>query len=159
MKAADPEAFALVQDIDNLWTVVFEYEEDKPPYRCCAFDRKYDALVALQSIRATWRHIHMTSEGGFLVEDILLGGDFKPYTAWLVMTGWTARTQDKLYRKYVEELVYENAPSHIDIRIHWLSIAQMRSFERDFDVAMDGSALATQQLRSLLSDLDGDRDG
>ena len=153
-KTAHLSSFVIVKYSDGGWAVVFEYEEGKPPYLCYSFAEREDALEALQSIRATWRHIHNSCEGGVLVEDILLGGEFQPYKAWLVLTGWTGRTQYQPYRRYVEDLVQENAPSHIDISLRWLNTCQMRSFERDYSTAMDGNAMAVQQLRDLLSKSD-----
>ena len=45
--------------------------------------------------------------------------------ATVLLTGWTARTQDLTYRRYVEDLILRLAPAHIYIRPMWLSFVEM----------------------------------
>jgi hypothetical protein len=100
-------------------------------FRCGTFGNEKEAHSFANKLRVTWADLHRHAEGAVLVEDILLREaptHYTPHLAYMVMPGWTARTLKAPFRVYVETLIAELAPAHMQIRPLWLDLAASAAF-------------------------------
>ena len=55
--------------------------------------------------------------------------DFYRYRLSVLLPDWPIRFCNPEFRAYVNVLLAEHCPAHLDARCHWLDIDQMRQFE------------------------------
>jgi hypothetical protein len=67
-----------------------------------------------------------------LDKDCDLCGDEDPYSfrASVVLPFWPRRFRFMEFRSYVEQVLRQEAPAHVDLKICWIDQAQMKEFER-----------------------------
>jgi hypothetical protein len=47
----------------------------------------------------------------------------------LILPTWPSKFQKQGFRKYTEELFYEELPSHLAVNLKWLDLEEMKAFE------------------------------
>lgn len=154
-RLADPDCLFLAPDAKG-WSLEFE-DQPGTSLSLAEFDDLAAARGALSSLRATWRDLHHDSEEVTLVEDILLReqGDYRPHQAFLVLTGWTARTRLPAFRSYVGQLVEQHAPAHLLVHPLWLDYDQSTRFtelRRDLSDDLPGARTALRDFLHGLED-------
>lgn len=95
--------------------------------------------LALQ-LHAAACQLQRECEGLHLVEHVLLRPEqdaeldklppFFSHQISLVFPAWTARCADARFRALARQLAMQAAPAHLHCRLLWLSLAQMKQFER-----------------------------
>ena len=83
------------------------------------------------------RTFNIESEGVHLIEHTLLrtsnllkeGEEDPSFKCSLLFPDWPKKFQDTTSKQEIKEWVRENAPAHICINIHWLSLQEMETFE------------------------------
>ncbi|ALT76852.1 hypothetical protein [Paucibacter sp. KCTC 42545] len=95
--------------------------------------------LALQ-LHAAACQLQRDCEGLHLVEHVLLRPEqdaeldklppFFSHQISLVFPAWTARCADARFRALARQLAMQAAPAHLHCRLLWLSLAQMKQFER-----------------------------
>ncbi|MEN9984745.1 MAG: hypothetical protein RI925_247 [Pseudomonadota bacterium] len=138
-----------------------------------------DRLIAwLRPQGPAWASLY-AGEGLYVVEHLLLrppaaeldalsdaDKDFYRYRLSVLLPDWPIRFCNPEFRAYVNVLLAEHCPAHLDARCHWLDIDQMRQFEtlyaawaRQKTLSLHAAAsaaqleAATQALRQFLQAL------
>jgi len=106
------------------------------------------AMRAAGSMRRFLRRLNENSEGMHVVEHVLLRPvgtadpvDSKPrvppefYALRLtvVLPGWTIRTRNPAFRRFAEETLRANCPTHLALECRWLEFEALRQFELDLE--------------------------
>lgn len=60
--------------------------------------------------------------------------DFFSSMMSIVLPNWTARFYNEEFQSVIENLILENKPANMGAQIHWLSISQMKEFEKIYKV-------------------------
>lgn len=109
-----------------------------------SFKSKKEAVLAANQLRYCIQHLNMSMEGVHLIEhNLLLPLDrhlrptleglahIKAYTnqVSVLLPAWSARFRDIDFQHYVGDIILQEAPAHLYIRIYWLGYAQMEKFE------------------------------
>lgn len=125
-----PEAIRVVPAESDKWLVVVDLGDVCPPWPVAVIgtpdrkgsDPRKEAFLCAARLRATWRLLHRQSETVRLLEpfaDPARAGTLSPFTAVLLVPGWTARGALASYRQYVEAQVARLAPAHIHVSVIW----------------------------------------
>lgn len=92
-----------------------------------------------------------------------------PYSFWMsvVLPAWPRRFQDRAFRQFVERTLRLEAPAHVALKIAWVDLRQMKTFEDAYRHWLEQLAMATcegaaclqtstlNQLIAALSNLSG----
>lgn len=102
------------------------------------------ARRAAGSLRLFLLHLHQESEGMHVVEHVLLrplapGGQaharlalpagFHALRVSVLLPGWTARTAQPAFRRFAQDTLRINCPSHLSLQCLWLDFDAMQRFE------------------------------
>lgn len=55
---------------------------------------------------------------------------FYSHRVSVLLPNWPMRFQNNEFKLYAEQTIYENAPAHLGVDCHWLSVADMQEFEQ-----------------------------
>ncbi|HEX5555523.1 MAG TPA: hypothetical protein VFX43_19940 [Chitinophagaceae bacterium] len=81
-----------------------------------------------------------------LADGTVIREDYFNFRMAVVLPAWPARFQDESFREFAETLFRLNAPAHIKIDFFWLSIFEMKKFEKIYFEWLN--ALKMQEARS-----------
>ena len=156
-RAAMPEAYLLARADDGAWQLLFDPGLPSGRlYRCATGPGRAGMERLGNRVCNSWQALNRDCEQVTLVEDILLRSemtDFRPATVWALLTGWTARTGQPAYRRYVEDMILRVTPAHVHLRPVWLSLTDAIALQprlADWRADRDGARSA---LRAALRDL------
>ena len=116
------------------------------------FDSLDAAIAHANALRSVLASCLRAAEHLTLVEDIRLrgqGGGFAPWTAHLVMPGWTPRTRMPAFRRHAESCVARLAPAHCHVQVRWLGPRDAASFAESW-TAWQEDARTGPDLRAIL---------
>lgn len=114
-------------------------------WRLADFQKREDAVRAVNRLRRLLLLLNTASEGMHVVEHVLLRprgnaategsgfpveNDFFPFRLSVVFPDWTARFQDERFRQFVRETVGINCPAHLTAEVLWLDYDDMLTFEQ-----------------------------
>ena len=88
------------------------------------------------------RTFNIESEGVHLVEHTLLrtnnllkeGAEDPSFKCSLLFPDWPKKFQDTTLKQEIKEWVKKNAPAHVYINIHWISLQEMETFESAYKI-------------------------
>lgn len=75
------------------------------------------------------------------------GEDFFDQKVSIVLPDWPARFQVKNFRSYIENLVSERIPVHIEANVYWLDFEEFRNFETSYIAWRDAKINNNQDLK------------
>ncbi len=160
-RATQPDAYILARNRKGDWEVLFQPQDDSGFYPCGTNHSRAKVEIWANRLRKTFAALNERAEKLWLIEDIQLREnvtDYAPATATLLLPGWTARTQQPAYRRYVEGLITRLAPAHMFIRPAWITWASMTALKpqlADWESQTGGSGMA---LRKAINDIIGTGD-
>ena len=124
-RASNPDAYILARDRNSDWQLLFDPEEGANMLYVCASGRDRSDMVRLgNQLCNAWQTLNRSCETVTLIEDIHLrsaASDFRHASATALLTGWTSRTAQPSFRRYIEDMILRVAPAHVHIRPLWLS--------------------------------------
>ena len=129
-RAAQAEAYILARNRKGDWDVLFQPTPGGGFHVCGTHQSRSRVEDWANRVRQTFVQFNQAAEQIWLVEDITMrteGGNFTAFEASVLIPGWTARTQNPSYRRYVEDLIVRLAPAHVFVRPLWLNPAQMKT--------------------------------
>jgi hypothetical protein len=135
--------------------VYFQARAGKQKWRLGSHARDSAAMRHMEQTRNAVRSLNQACEGFHLVEHMLLRPrgnndehkragikeDFYPFRVSLVFPSWTARFDDREFRKFAEETVCATLPAHVFPEFLWLDFAAMCEFEEKYDIWLDALRL------------------
>lgn len=127
-RAALPEAYVLARNRKSDWDVLYQPDPGGGFHTCGTHRNRAQVNDWANRLRQTFVGLNRAAEQIWLVEDIAMrikGAKFTGFQASVLIPGWTARTHDRSYRRYVEDLIARLAPAHIFVRPIWLTADQM----------------------------------
>ena len=116
-------------------------DKTKPRYQLASYATKEEATDAAEDLRRFLIGLNRKSEGLHIVEHLLLRPvkskkhtisvpeDFYSFRISVIFPLWTARCDDKEFRKLAEETLVLNCPAHIAPSFLWLDFKKMGVFE------------------------------
>ncbi len=138
--------------------VYFQVRAGKQRWRLGSHARDSAAVRHMQQLRDAIRSLNQACEGFHLVEHMLLRphgdndehrragvkDDFYPFRVSVVFPSWTARFEDREFRKFAEETVCATLPAHVYPEFLWLDFAAMCEFEEKYDIWLDALRLPAE---------------
>ncbi|TAN15041.1 MAG: hypothetical protein EPN37_10725 [Chitinophagaceae bacterium] len=65
-----------------------------------------------------------------LLNGTVMKGDYFNFRMAVILPAWPARFQNENFREFTENLFRQNAPAYIRIDFYWLTISEMKEFEK-----------------------------
>ncbi len=138
--------------------VYFQLRAGKQKWRLGSHARESAAARHMEQMRQAIRALNQACEGFHLVEHMLLRphgdndehkragikDDFYPFRVSVVFPSWTARFDDREFRKFAEETVCTTLPAHVYPEFLWLDFAAMCEFEEKYDIWLDALRLPAE---------------
>ena len=130
------------------WCLALGPDEQGRWWHLADLDSEAAARRAAASLRQFLLRLHHDSEGMHVIEHVLLrpqvrgGGalaalrlpaDFFSLRVTVVMPAWTVRTHQSAFRRFAEETVRINCPSHLSVSCQWLDFDAMQRFEERYE--------------------------
>jgi hypothetical protein len=129
------------------WRLALGPDERRHWWHLADFDSEAAARRAAGNLRRFLLRLHDESEGMHVVEHVLLrplgeGGaqadlplpaGFFALRISVVLPAWTVRTQQPAFRRFAEETLRINCPSHLALDCLWLAFDAMQRFEQCFE--------------------------
>ena len=125
----------------NSFQVIFRPGEDDRWLYLASYGTEKEAISAANDLRRFLLKLNVESEGIHIIEHVLLRplsrekhdievpDDFYPFRISVIFPAWSARFNDKEFRKLAEETVRLNCPAHIHPEFCWLDFRRMHEFE------------------------------
>ncbi len=150
----NPEHFHIEREGER-FVVYFQVRAGRQKWRLGSHARESAAARHLEQLRESIRSLNQACEGFHLVEHMLLRprgdvdehkragikDDFYPFRVSVVFPAWTARFDDREFRKFAEETVCTTLPAHVYPEFLWLDFAAMCEFEEKYDIWLDALRL------------------
>lgn len=152
-KGFDAESYVVeAQGADNV--VVFQARLQQQKWRLGSHARGEDAMRQIQEMRTVIRALNIACEGFHLVEHLLLrprrqvsaehdavkpAQDFYAFRVSVIFPAWTARFDDREFRKLAQDTVCRNLPAHVYPEFHWLDFVPMQDFEGRYRSWLDAT--------------------
>lgn len=131
----------------DTWRLALGPDERQHWWHLGDFDGEAAARRAAGSLRRFLLRLHDESEGLHVVEHVLLRplgpagahaaldlpADFFALRISVVLPAWTVRTQQPAFRRFAEETLRINCPSHLSLHCLWLEFDAMQRFEQGWE--------------------------
>lgn len=153
----NPEHFHIEKEGER-FVVYFQVRAGRQKWRLGSHARESAAARHTEQLRNSIRALNQACEGFHLVEHMLLRprgdheehkragikDDFYPFRVSVVFPAWTARFDDREFRKFAEETVCTTLPAHVFPEFLWLDFAAMCEFEEKYDIWLDALRLPAE---------------
>ncbi len=154
-RATQPDAYIVARNSKGDWDVLFQPHPGGGFHPCGTHQSRDKVNDWANRVRKTFALLNQSAEQVWLVEETSDPTKFSKvasFQAHVLITGWTARTQDPNYRRYVEDLILRLAPAHIYVRPVWLSFAHMEELELGLEGAWRLPAFRTSLQKIIAED-------